>query len=258
MLQNNSISELEERVLQQKWFYRYRLPSGRVTELYIPDEIEHLHRTRRDMMLAELAPLFAEHPMRLTAIDVASHQGYFSFELAKHCKSVRGLEFQARHVDSARLMAETLGVDNVTFVQENIETVPPERYEPADIVINFGLMYNLENPIGALRRCREMTHKVLLVETQCTILDLQGAIDLGHHTSTNYMHGYWGIFSGNPENIDGSASDIVFYPSPNGLLWVLKKLGFADVRILQPMPGAYQQPTTGKRIMVAAFVEPRG
>ena len=32
---------LEERILTQKWFYRFQLPSGRMTEIYIPDEIEH-------------------------------------------------------------------------------------------------------------------------------------------------------------------------------------------------------------------------
>src|SRR5207302_10022702 len=30
---------LEEQVLGQKWFYRFRLPSGRETELYITDEV---------------------------------------------------------------------------------------------------------------------------------------------------------------------------------------------------------------------------
>jgi len=254
MPQNSSVNALEERVLQQKWFYRYQLPSGRTTELYIPDEVEHIHRTRRDMMLAELAPLFEKNPGSLTAIDVASHQGYFSVELARHCKSVLGLEYQARHVESARLIAETLGVTNVQFVEDNIETMAPNKYDPVDIVINFGLMYNLENPIGALRRCREMTKRVLLIETQCTILDLEGRIDSGHHSASNYMHGYWGVFSGNPENIDGSASNIVFYPSPKGLVWVLQKLGFSDVRIMTPIPGAYQQIATGKRIMVAAYV----
>lgn len=34
------------------------------------------------------------------------------------------------------------------FEQENLERMPPAKYKPADIVINFGLMYNLENPIA--------------------------------------------------------------------------------------------------------------
>jgi hypothetical protein len=66
------------------------------------------------------------------------------------------------------------------------------------------------------------------------------------------MHGYFGLFSGNPENIDGSTSDIVFYPSPGGLMWVLRKLGFKEVRKLTPPPGAYQQLATSKRIIVEA------
>ena len=247
-------SELEEKVLAQKWFYDFELPSGRRTEMYITADVEHIHRTRRDMMLAELAPLLAQAPNALTAIDVASHQGWFSFALAKLCRQVRGIEYQARHVASSRLMAQCLGVENVSFVEANVETMPTGAHEPADIVINFGLMYNLENPIGVLRRCRELTRKVLLIETQCTILDLEGRIDSGHWADTNYMHGYCGVFSGNPHNIDGSASDIVFYPSPKGLCWVLEKLGFTRVRILTPPPGAYQQLATGKRIMVAAYV----
>lgn len=249
-----SLDALEDQILSQKWFYRYTLPSGRTTEIYVPDEVEHIHRTRRDMMLTELKPLFDAHPGELTAIDVASHQGWFSLELAKHCRNVRGLEYQQRHVESATLMARCLGVDNTTFVQENVETMPAGRHEAADIVINFGLMYNLENPIGALRRCREMTKRVLLIETQTTILDLEGAVDSGHCANTNYMHGYFGLFEGNPENIDGSASNIVFYPSPKGLCWVLSKLGFREVNILTPPPGAYQQIATGKRIVVAAWL----
>ncbi|MGH6681619.1 MAG: class I SAM-dependent methyltransferase [Bradyrhizobium sp.] len=252
MQTSHAVGQLEQEVLSQLWFYQYTLPSGRTTELYIPLEVEHIHRTRRDMMLAAIAPLLAAKGGELTAIDVASHQGWFSIELARHCRSVLGLEYQARHVGSARLMAKCLGVPNVEFRQANIETIAPNVIEPADIVINFGLMYNLENPIGALRRCREMTKRLLLIETQCTILDLDGAIDSGHHSASNYMHGYWGVFAGNPENIDGSASDIVFYPSRRGLCWVLEKLGFREVQILVPPPGAYQQLATGKRIMVAA------
>ena len=246
--------ELEERALSQKWFYRFSLPSGRQTEIYIPDEIHHIHETRRDMMHAALADLYAECGPELTAIDFASHQGYFSFELARRCRSVLGLEYQARHVESANLMRDLLGFPNVSFIQENVETMPPGRYPAADVVICFGLMYNIENPIGVLRRCRELTQHVLLIETQTTILDLEGLIDSGHHTSTNKMHGYFGVFAGNPDNIDGSASDIVFYPSPRGLCWILSRLGFSQVEILAPPPGAYQQLATGKRIMVRATV----
>lgn len=246
-------SDLESAVLAQKWFYRFRLPSGRETEMYISDEVESIHRTRREMMMGALSEDFvAAGEGALTAIDFSSHQGFFALELAARCRSVLGLEYQERHVESSRLIARALGVANVRFEQENLETMPSGKHDPADIVTVFGLMYNLENPIAVLRRARELTRRVLLIETQTTILDLEGAVDSGHYDSTNYMHGYFGLFSGNPHNIDGSRSDIVFYPSPKGLMWVLGKLGFRQVRRLNPPPGAYQQLATGKRIMVEA------
>lgn len=242
---------LEDQVLGQKWFYKFRLPSGKYTEQYVNDEIDHIHQTRRKMMLDALALDFASSS-DLTAIDFSSHQGFFSLSLAEHCKSVLGLEYQQRHVDSARLISQALLVNNVRFEQVDLERMAPGSYEAADIVIAFGLFYNLENPIGVLRRARELTKRVLLIETQTTILDIEGAVDSGHHSSTNYMHGYFGLFSGNPDNIDGSASDIVLYPSPGALIWALKKLGFVHVRKLEPPPGAYQQLATGKRIMIEA------
>lgn len=48
----------------------------------------------------------------------SSHQGFFSLELARHCRHVLGLEYQQRHVDSANLMKEALGVNNANFVRE--------------------------------------------------------------------------------------------------------------------------------------------
>jgi tRNA (mo5U34)-methyltransferase len=245
-------NDLEDRILSREWFYRYTLPSGQCTKLYIPDEVAKIHVTRLEMMMAALSPLFESQDHGLTAIDFASHQGFFSIHLASHCQQVLGLEFQQRHIDAANLIKALYKLSNVKFVQENIETMPAGRYAPADIVIMFGLLYNLENPIGVLRRARELTKKILLIETQTTILDLEGRIDSGHHASTNYMHGYFGIFAGNPENIDGSASDIVLYPSTKGLLWALQKLGFTRVEVLKPPPDAYQQLATGKRIMVKA------
>jgi hypothetical protein len=244
-------NSLEEQILAREWFYRYALPSGRTTKLYIPDEVAKIHDTRLAMMMAALAP-WLENADSLTAIDFSSHQGFFSINLARHCRHVLGLEYQQRHVEAANLIKSVYRLANVDFVQENIETMPAGRYQPADIVIVFGLLYNLENPIGVLRRARELTRKVLLIETQTTILDLEGRIDSGHHAHTNDMHGCFGIFAGNPDNIDGSASDIVLYPSPKGLLWILRRLGFASAEILNPPPDAYQQLATGKRIMVMA------
>ena len=172
-------NELEERILSRQWFYRYQLPSGEYTKLYILEDVAKIHDTRLEMMMAALSPLFEGRERELTAIDFSSHQGFFSVHLAPHCRHVLGLEYRQEHVDSANLIKTLYELSNVEFLQENLETMPAGKYPPADIVIMFGLLYNLENPIHVLRRARELTKKVLLIETQTTILDLEGRIDSG-------------------------------------------------------------------------------
>src|SRR5262245_3993414 len=139
-------ADLEEHIFSMRWFYRYELPSGRSTALYIPDEIAHIHTTRCEMMLAALAPLFGQHGKDLSAIDISSHQGFFSIKLAPFCRQVTGLEYQQRHVDAANLIKDVYGLGHVRFIQENVETMPAGRHAPAEIVLIFGLLFNLENP----------------------------------------------------------------------------------------------------------------
>ena len=70
-------TELEARVLEQEWFYRFELPSGAFTRQYISEEVNHIHTTRKQMMLDALGSDFKENGDRLTAIDLSSHQGFF-------------------------------------------------------------------------------------------------------------------------------------------------------------------------------------
>ena len=41
-------------------------------------------------------------------------------------------------------------------------------------------------------------------------------------------------------------------PSLDGLLWILDRIGFRDIRVLTPPDGAYEQLATGKRVMIFA------
>ena len=43
------------------------------------------------------------------------------------------------------------------------------------------------------------------------------------------------------------------FPSLPGLLHLLKAVGFARTEVLQPIPDAYEQIASGKRVIVAAY-----
>jgi tRNA (mo5U34)-methyltransferase len=245
--------ELEKEILSRKWFYKFSLPSGSVTSTYVSDDILKIHETRLEMMYSVLDPLLGSRWPDTTFIDLSSHQGFFAYHLAKRCKRVLGLDFQPQHIESANLIRDVYGLKNCEFRVVNIATLDSNEIEAADVVTMFGLLYNLEDPIGGLRKARKMTKKALLVETQTTILDLTGKIDSGSHLWSNEMHGIFGIFSGY-DGPDGAATNIILYPSPKGLLWVMNQLGFSRVEVVAPPMGAYEQLATGKRMMVIGYV----
>src|SRR5262245_51981689 len=107
---------VQERVLRRKWFYPFRLPDGQVTECYLPPETIEIHSTREAMLLQVLDPLFKGKWEQIRAIDLACHEGYFSFSLARHgCKQVIGLDARQENIEGARLMREALGLVNTRF-----------------------------------------------------------------------------------------------------------------------------------------------
>jgi hypothetical protein len=42
--------QLEEKILGRKWFYNFKLPSGKITESYLPEFALPIHTTRSQMM----------------------------------------------------------------------------------------------------------------------------------------------------------------------------------------------------------------
>jgi hypothetical protein len=146
-------------------------------------------------------------------------------------------------------------VDNVQFWHKNIFDCELNRVEPVDLVVMFGLLYNLENPLEAPRVAKRLTKRLLLIETQTTGVDLTGPVDSGRYSWQNEMQGIFGIFKGLPGVKDGSEFNMMLYPSPKGLIWILNQLGFSRVTVLPVPATGYEQLVSGKRMMVAAYLE---
>jgi ubiquinone/menaquinone biosynthesis C-methylase UbiE len=256
LLTGETMSDAERKVLEKKWFYRFRLPSGRVTETYIPPEVLKIHDTRLEMMFAALDPLFRGRWADVTCLDVACHEGFFSLHLAdKGCRKVLGVDAREEHVRDARLIGKAYGRGNLEFRHGDVRRMDPKDLGTFDVVLMFGLLYHLENPIGALVLAKALTGRVCLLETQVAP-NLTGLTDCGHYQWQKEMHGSFAIVDETEElaNPESSVSGISLYPSKEGLLWVMRKLGFARVEVLPPPEGAYEQLAAGKRIMVAAYV----
>lgn len=250
------MSDLLERIQAREWFYAYELPGGGTTRTYHGGELDAIHNTRWDMLHACLADQFGDDFSKLRAIDLASHQGFFAIKLAQlGFAEVLGVDARASHVEDSRLMAEVYGLDQLSFRQSDVHDLDPGELGRFDVVLMLGLLYHLENPVGALRTCRALCSSLCVVETQL-VPGITGPVDFGSYEFVRPLKGTFGLIdeTGETHGPEASITGICLVPSLDGLVWLLDKVGFAESRVLPPPPDAYEQLRHGKRVMVAARV----
>jgi ubiquinone/menaquinone biosynthesis C-methylase UbiE len=191
-----------------------------------------------------------ENPAGSTAIDFASHEGYYSIELAKQFSFVRGFEYRADHVGAARLIADVLDVRNVEFVQANLQELSFDAKLSADFVLVYGLIYHMEDPIHVLRLASQLCRKHILIETQIFPYDISGRIEDGHYQWQRSVNGVFGLVPDYPEGPEGGSTELALVPSLNALIFLLKTFGFDKTEVLEPLPDDYEQFRRGSRVIV--------
>lgn len=248
-----------EKIKARNWFYRFNLPDGTQTSCYLPSEVELIHPTRLKMMFSILEPLFQNKWENVSVIDLACHQGFFSLKLAQMgCTNVIGIDAREENIRDANLIRDAYGLDNLHFVHRDIHKLDPSQIGKFEITIMFGLIYHLEDPIGALKIARSLTTRVCLVETQI-IPNLSGMTDWGSCLCPKEIVGTFGIIDETLEvcthNREASVTGISLCPSLPGLVWIMKALGFSRVELVSPPKDAYEQFAYGKRVMVAGYID---
>ena len=248
---------MEEQALSRRWFYPYRLPSGRITATSEGSAIDAIHYTRLRMLDAQLARGFGGRCEPLRAIDLACHQGWFAAQLAQRgFGSVLGVDARAEHIADASLMRDLLDLRTLAYLQSEVHALDAGALGAHDLVLCFGLIYHLENPVGALRIARALCRKLCLIETQIAP-GLGGWIDFGNHQYVRPLQGSFGVIDETAETHgpEASTTGICLVPSLDALLWILGKIGFDRVDVLPVPTDGYEQLLHHKRVMVAAWVD---
>ncbi|MCT7949157.1 class I SAM-dependent methyltransferase [Ancylothrix sp. C2] len=117
----------------------------------------------------------------LRILDLACLEGLYGLELALQGAEVVGIEGREANVEKARFVKEVLGVENITFFQDDVRNLSREKYGSFDVVLCIGIFYHLDAPdvfrfmesIGEV--CRGFaivdTHVSLTAESCCTYGD---------------------------------------------------------------------------------------
>jgi hypothetical protein len=247
---------LEADVLARDWFYRFTLPSGAVTGSAHASDILAIHDTRWAMAEAALQGAFPEGAARASAVDLACHQGWFSLKLREFgFGSVHGIDARQQHVEDARLIAAATGMEHVAFSRGDVHGLSAAIVGTHDLVLCFGLLYHLENPVGALRVARALCKRLCLIETQVAP-GQTGVVDYGSFRFVKPIEGSFVIVDETDETHGPEASTlgISLIPSLEALQFILRKVGFSKIEVLPVPEGGYEQLKYGKRVVLAAWV----
>ena len=250
------MSTLIEQAHSREWFYSYDLPDGSSTNTYHDADIHAIHDTRWQMLQSYLDRNLGADRSGLSVLDLASHQGWFAVNMARAgFASVLGVDARQSHVDDSTLISDIYQLDQLSFQQGDIHEQSPDQLGQFDVVLMLGLLYHLENPVGALRVCRSLCKDLCIIETQ-VVPGMTGFVDYGSYQYVRPLKGSFGIIDemDDTHGPEASVTGICMVPSLDALLWILEKVGFSRVTVLEPPADAYEQLRYHKRVMVAAHV----
>lgn len=252
---------LQERIAARDWFYEYDLPGGLVAPCRTPAHVAPIHTTRLEMLWRALDTYVDRRGgwPEMSAIDIASHQGYYSTHLARRgARSVLGIDARAEHVADAELIRRAYGLENLRFAQHDIYEVDASQLGKFDVVVCYGLLYHVEHPVGLLRLCRQLIGEqggACVVETQ-VVPNLSGNVDWGSYEYVKPLKGIMGLIDESDELQvpEASTTGICMAPSLEGLMWMMERVGFRQVVHIRARDDAYEQHRFGKRVVVAGYV----
>lgn len=207
--------DLRSRVEAIRWYHTIDLGGGVVTH-GVDDSPVRLAR--------------AQLPASLhgkTVLDIGAWDGFFSFECERRgaARVVAADHFSWHGTGwgtkaGFNLAREALG-SRVEDVDIDVMDLSPERIGTFDVVLFLGVLYHLRHPYLALERVASVARDYLILET---VVDLVG---LGRPAMAFYPGRE---LNNDPTNWWG--------PNVPAVVAMLNTLGFTDVRVATPLPGA--------------------
>ena len=172
-----------------------------------------LNRARGETIRQLLAALRPVVKMT-TALDVGCGLGFFASLLEASGLAIQGFDGRLENVIEARRR-----FPRIPFAERDIEDPGIVRLGEFDLVLCFGLLYHLENPMLAIRHLRALTGRGLLLESMC----------VPGRAATMMIRD-------EPRQEDQSLTETAMYPTEACLVKMLYRSGFAAVYRAATLP----------------------
>jgi tRNA (mo5U34)-methyltransferase len=245
------------------WMYAWQLGEDLVTPVVGP-ELPDIHRTRLELMEAEVRAALSAAGPDATVIDLACNEGWFSHRLLEWGAShVLGVDIRPQLISRAELIRAHFGVlpERLEFRCADVFDLDASQLGTFDVVLCLGLVYHLENPIGAIRIARALTRGLCVIESQLTrqtevIVHGNGRSDQYEESAASFATV---VEADHEQNLLASAGGIVsMIPNEPALLQAAEVAGFRRLELAHPAPGHNRQYRLGDRAVLLAWPDGAG
>jgi tRNA (mo5U34)-methyltransferase len=244
------------------WMYAWQLADGVITPVLDP-ELPDVHLTRLELIEEPIRAVLSAAGSNARVIDLACNEGWFSHRMLEWGASyVLGVDIRPRLIRRATLLRTHFGIpaDRMELRCADVFDLNVSEVGTFDVVLCLGLIYHLENPVGAMRIARTLTRGICAIESQLTkqnepIILGNGKSDLYEESPASFaarLETDW------ESNMLASAGGVVsLTPNRAALLQGAEAAGFVDVELAKPATGQNPQYIAGDRAVLLAWSQNR-
>ena len=236
------------------WMYEFDLGDGVRTPL-LADELKSIHWTRETMIKQGIDQFFPGGLVGKPCLDVACNEGYFCHWLYNLGARVRGIDIRETNIQRARAVQAILGYDPKRLVFE-IEDFLCNQDEPNSYAVTLflGLLYHVENPMGAIRLLHKITRTLCIIETQLTRQTDPIMSGWGQTSTTLELPASLAIYQEKDmdQNNLAACNSLSFIPNAAAVIQFLFSAGFSQVIQAIAPPGSNPQYLSNDRGMFFA------
>ena len=207
-------------------------------------ELPSIHGTRAEL-IEPIARQALRAPGRETrALDLGCNEGWFAHRMLDWgATRAVALDVRTQNIVRARLLADHYGIgeDRLELREASVYDLDPEQLGTFDVVLCLGLIYHLEDPIGAVRKAAALSHRLCVVESQLTEQTVPIRHGWGQSHAFEEAPASWAARYEvdaqqelNPQASHGGVVSLI--PNAAALIQAMTVAGLRDVQILHPSP----------------------
>jgi tRNA (mo5U34)-methyltransferase len=237
------------------WMYPWPLRDGTGAPVH-SEELVSVHQTRREMIEPVVRAALATAGPGARVLDLGCNEGLFAhLARAWGAGHVLGCDIRDNNIRRATAIRDHYGISPAELEFRCVDALTLDSAPcQFDLVLALGLIYHLEDPVGALRVARRMLAPdgLCVVESQLTrqrepVVHGWGSSRQLHETAASFAV----KFEDEPENLLASTSGVLsLIPNAAALEIAMQVAGFSGLRWLEATPDHDEQYVIGDRRII--------